>query len=344
MLEARAEFRARPLNNGACVKTVINYEAETPGLTLRHTGILRLMKTLPDFTIVIPTHRRPTLLPRAVEGALAACGATGEVVVVADNDPGAAESLFSFVEEPRLRLVDNPGPHGASAARNCGIAAARGQVILFLDDDDDMVADYPARVMAVAKAGRASWGFSRHFTRNSFDAAPELAPRKKRRQGQIQRSVPFKRNTAGTSNGFWVKRDLCLDVGGFCPDLRLDEDTDLCCRLVAAGHQPWYEELPGTILNRVGTIQRLTNSGADRSYAECYVKVLQRNAGALRDVPGAVSFLASRAQHKMLRAGMGGSLDMVYREVASPWLRLVLRTERVLWERKRAKAGLAKAI
>lgn len=280
------------------------------------------------FSIVIPTHARPTLLPRAVQSALQACGAQGEVVVVADSDPGVAASLSDLAADPQLRIVHNMGPRGASGARNHGVAVARGEIVFFLDDDDEIIADYPRRVMPVAQARQADWGFSRHLTRIDETTPPEPASRKKRRRGVIPPSAPFKRNVAATSNGFWIRRDLCRSLGGFCTDMRLDEDTDLCCHLVGAGHRPWYEEDCGMILNRDDAIERLTSTGQAQDWGRCYLKTLQRGAEALHAERGAISFLAFRAQRMLMQAGMTEQLPLVYREVPWMWLRLALQAKR----------------
>lgn len=265
-----------------------------------------------------------------MQSALRACHTRGEVVVVADHDPTAEKTLSCLATDPRLRLVHNDGAPGASAARNCGVASSRGEVVFFLDDDDEIISDYPVRVMDVVQAGLASWGFSRHLTDTGGGIPPEPASRKGRSRGIIKTSEPFKRNIAATSNGFWVRRDLCLAVGGFCLDQKLDEDTDLCCRLVAASHRPWFEEESGMILNRDTSIERLTSQSTARLRGECYLRTLQRSATALRKYPGAISFLAFRAQYMLLRAGMTDALHFVDREVPWLWLRVALKARRIL--------------
>ena len=85
-------------------------------------------------SVIIATHDRPHLVPRAVESALAA-GRDVEVVVVDDASPtDETEEVCRRYEGVRyFRLARNQRLGGA---RNVGILLSRGAFITFLDDDD----------------------------------------------------------------------------------------------------------------------------------------------------------------------------------------------------------------
>src|SRR5438045_2859412 len=86
-------------------------------------------------SVIIPTYNRASLVPRAVASALANVGPGDEVIVVDDGSAdGTREALAPYLD--RIRLLE--GRHaGAGAARNFGIAAARGDIVAFLDSDDE---------------------------------------------------------------------------------------------------------------------------------------------------------------------------------------------------------------
>ena len=89
----------------------------------------------PSLSVVMPTYNRRALLPEVVAPLLADEGADEVVVVVDGCDDGSYELLIELAaDEPRLRplLIENRGENGARAA---GIEAARGEVVLLLDDD-----------------------------------------------------------------------------------------------------------------------------------------------------------------------------------------------------------------
>ena len=85
-------------------------------------------------SVIIATHDRPRLVPRAIESALAA-GRDVEVIVVDDASPSnETEEVCRRYEGVRyFRAARNQRLGGA---RNIGIVLSRGAFITFLDDDD----------------------------------------------------------------------------------------------------------------------------------------------------------------------------------------------------------------
>lgn len=282
-------------------------------------------------SIIIPTHCRPVLLARAVRSALAGSNASVEILVVADRDASVGQTLAEWAGEPRLRLLHNNGPSGAAATRNCGVSAAHGDVVLFLDDDNELIADYPDRVLAIAESKYITWGFAGQLVRGANDLPLKLKPRQGWAGGFPSTSVPFRRKMAGLGSGFWIRRNLLVDLGGLCVEQTLDEDTDLCCRLLATGRQPWFESKPAMIIDRSNTTQRLTNATDVKIRAACYLRTFYRNYPALLSEPGAISYLSFRAHRMLLRSEEYDLLPKFYKEVPRIGLRVALRSKHLLW-------------
>jgi glycosyltransferase involved in cell wall biosynthesis len=108
----------------------------------------------PTVSVVIPTFDRPLLVKRAVFNALAQTLKEIEVIVVIDRPDGEATRLaLSDIVDLRLRVIEHPTNKGTNAARNTGIAQARGKWIALLDDDDEW---FPGKLEAQLQAAESS--------------------------------------------------------------------------------------------------------------------------------------------------------------------------------------------
>lgn len=92
--------------------------------------------------MVVPTYRRADLVAEAVASVVAQTRGDWECLVIDDGggelpDPEDPAALG----DPRVRVLQREQPGGPAAARNTGIAAARGEILTFLDDDDRWRAD-----------------------------------------------------------------------------------------------------------------------------------------------------------------------------------------------------------
>ncbi len=91
----------------------------------------------PEFSVVIPSYNRRESLVRVLHALCERPGGTPsfEVIVVLDgSSDGSREALAELPVPFELRVIEQPN-RGASSARNAGAAVARGQFLLFLDDD-----------------------------------------------------------------------------------------------------------------------------------------------------------------------------------------------------------------
>ncbi|NEO38822.1 MAG: glycosyltransferase family 2 protein [Moorea sp. SIOASIH] len=91
----------------------------------------------PLVSVVIPTYRRPKLVKRAVQSALAQTLSQIEVIVVIDGPHEATCASLTEVDDSRLRVIELPTNQGCTAARRAGVAAAQAPWIAHLDDDDE---------------------------------------------------------------------------------------------------------------------------------------------------------------------------------------------------------------
>jgi len=104
-------------------------------------------------SVIIPTHNRPHLLPRAVESARAA-GVDVEIVVVDDASTDETATVCRQLEGIKyVRLEHNQGVAGA---RNVGVLASSADYIALLDDDDLRVSGSLDRQVALLEEDTAA--------------------------------------------------------------------------------------------------------------------------------------------------------------------------------------------
>jgi glycosyltransferase involved in cell wall biosynthesis len=85
----------------------------------------------PTFSIILPTKDRGRLLDQCVQSLIQQTKQDFEVIIVNDN---SNDSIPNFAHSS-IFLINNDGS-GRSAARNTGLAFAKGKYICFVDDDD----------------------------------------------------------------------------------------------------------------------------------------------------------------------------------------------------------------
>jgi glycosyltransferase involved in cell wall biosynthesis len=101
-------------------------------------------------SLIMPAWRpRADWLRKAVASALEEDGCELELIVVDDGCEEPVSPLLAEVADPRLRIlrIDHAGPY---AARNAGIAAARGTLVRFVDSDDVVEPGSTGRLAALA--------------------------------------------------------------------------------------------------------------------------------------------------------------------------------------------------
>ena len=93
-------------------------------------------------SVIIPTYRGADKICRAVDSVLSQTYTDIEVIVVDDNGKGSdaqkltEQAMLRYKDDSRVKYIAHPVNKNGSAARNTGIAASKGSLIAFLDDDD----------------------------------------------------------------------------------------------------------------------------------------------------------------------------------------------------------------
>lgn len=96
----------------------------------------------PQFSIVITSHQRPHLLTRTLQSLTMQDTENFEVIVAMDFWCNDSVQVVNDFTHPYKKLLVLPGFKGPAETRNIGKDQARGDWVLFLDDDDQLIPGY----------------------------------------------------------------------------------------------------------------------------------------------------------------------------------------------------------
>ena len=179
-------------------------------------------------SVVIPTRNRPQMLGAAIESVLAQTFTDYEIVVVINGpDNPSTPQTFETATLTGCRVI-RVERAGIAVALNAGIAAAQGEWIAFLDDDDLWEPNRLETELQFADAARADVIFCNIV---KFDATRSaLEPPLRPPPGMSIAAGMTLKNYGGGCSPAMAKRAAILDVGGFDEALN-SPDWDLWMRL-----------------------------------------------------------------------------------------------------------------
>ncbi len=101
-------------------------------------GVFFLHKSTPKVSVILLTHNRHDLLPRALDSILNQTYQNFELIVINDaSSDNTAEVLENYrVKDKRVRVINNETNQGIVPNRNKGIFLSTGKYITWQDDDD----------------------------------------------------------------------------------------------------------------------------------------------------------------------------------------------------------------
>jgi GT2 family glycosyltransferase len=203
-------------------------------------------KTYPRVSIVIPTRDAPDVLGRCLKSIFEKTSHPNYEVIVMDNESTDERALALMAEYP-VRLVPFPNPFNFSRANNLGAAVATGELLVFLNNDTEvMTADwlqnlaYYASQTDVGAAG-ALLAYNDETVQHAGVALGMrgTADHTMRRfpidvDGYAGNLVCAREVSAVTGACLMMRKSLFEEIGGFNPHFfTAYQDVDLCLRLRA---------------------------------------------------------------------------------------------------------------
>lgn len=166
-------------------------------------------------SVIIPTCNRAATLPRAIASVQAQTNPDWELLVVDDASRDETPALLAALSDPRIRVLTLPRQGGACAARNLGIAEARGEYIALLDSDDAWLPGKLAAQKKTLETTGADLTFCRFHRRQTDGTLLTDFPPSSRPSGWITPSDLLPENLMSTQTMFGkaeVFQHLLFDV------------------------------------------------------------------------------------------------------------------------------------
>jgi glycosyltransferase involved in cell wall biosynthesis len=186
-----------------------------------------------DASVVIPTRNRSALLAMTLRSVLHQRDVDLEVIVVNEASTDDTALKLATIGDSRVRVIHHDTPRGVSTARNHGAAAARGEWLAFVDDDDLWAPNKLARQIHAAEECGRHWAYTGSVNITGachiVYGKPPLAP------DEIVAALPHYNAIPGGGSNVAVRRDTWLSVGAFDSRLRNTEDWEMWIRLAKHG-------------------------------------------------------------------------------------------------------------
>jgi len=184
---------------------------------------------MPLVTIYIPTRNRFALLERAVQSCLAQTHSQLEIIVVDDGSrPDVQQNVLRLTDlDPRIVVLLQQEPAGACAARNIAIAAAKGEYVAGLDDDDEFT---PERIESLLKLFQCNPSKSFVSSGYCIKTASGQVLQSNKGAREITLDDLLYANIVG--NQVLTRKSYLEQIGGFDENLPSCQDYDMWIRLV----------------------------------------------------------------------------------------------------------------
>jgi glycosyltransferase involved in cell wall biosynthesis len=197
-------------------------------VVLRQASVDRAQVKL---SVVIPNYNTSTFVLAAIESALNQTMKELEVIVVDDGSSDDSVARILSVSDPRLTCVHQTN-HGLAAARNTGLAFARGEYVGFLDSDDIWMPLKASRHLAQMESNPdlgLTFSYSEYITEAGASTGQLLISRC---ANPTARDLALRNHVGNGSTP--IARLVCFAIaGGFDETLRNCEDLEMWVRLAS---------------------------------------------------------------------------------------------------------------
>ena len=259
-------------------------------------------------SVVIPIYNGQEWIAETLDSVCAQTYQIAECIVVDDGSTDSSATIIeNFAKQSQLNIhLINTSNRGQAAARNTGIAAARGDMIAFLDADDCW---HPEKIAAQMELMNAKPGTMCVCAFEFFRGSESEGVIKFRRFGQkeLERWLAMEGHGMAISSTALVRKRDLEAIGVFESSLSVCEDLELAIRLFDMGEVLYVPEvLVGTRMHQAqehNNVMKLT-----KNMELLYDRVFIRGVGGTND--GTMVSLDGRWRDKQFERRCRGNINV----------------------------------
>jgi len=250
-------------------------------------------------SVITPTYNRVATVTRAVDSVLAQTYSYYEIIVVDDGSTDNTSDVLNERYRGRVRVVrqSNRGP---AAARNTGIAAARYDLVAFLDSDDywlprKLEVQVPLMADEAVVLSFTNWWYGKDSSGQDYFSKIGLSFEREPFVIDCPLGIMARRQGTGVNSSVALCRKSAVwRAGGFDERMKIYEDTRMWLRLSLDGKFAVTSE-PLAVWFTTEPEHRLTRSGsfayqfeASKRSFEVFVEAYARAGDFPADVQRAI--------------------------------------------------------
>lgn len=238
----------------------------------------------PLVSVIVPTYNRPEMLSGCLESILGQTYPNIEIIVVNDGGVDVRKIVDSLNRQGKITPLAHSANRGMAAARNTGIAAARGKYLAYLDDDDSFLPRHIEILAGFLETSdfRVAYTDAYRVHRKTIRGKDTVKKR------DVPYSIDFDGDRLLIQNYIptlcVMHEKSCLDAaGGFDEELRVLEDWDLWIRMSRRFPFAHIKEITCEFAWR--TDGRTMSSGRRKEFWKTVELIYEKHGRLTRDKP-----------------------------------------------------------
>lgn len=233
---------------------------------------------MPLISVVIPLYNKELHIKRALDSVLTQKIQNFEIVIIDDGSIDKGVEIVKKFTDPRIRLIQQENM-GVSIARNRGIKEAKGDIIAFLDADDEWTPTFLETILRLRKNYPQAGAYATSYVFCNSKRRIETANYVGIPAAPWEGLVPnyFRSVTQGElilcSSAVAIPKRVFMDVGDFPVGIWWGEDVDMWGR-IAIKYSVAFSWEVGSIYHR-GSLNRACKRKLPIE-EHCFIKTAHR--------------------------------------------------------------------